>query len=202
MDVPQLRNRERLLHEQSDHSVFLWPPDHMHGLHRQSEVGSEEAVTRRYYEDFEIGQVFVTASRTITDVQVAQWAALSGDFNELHMSETYARQSPFGRRIAHGPVGLAVASGMGNSLWEEGGRAALSLSWQFKAPIAIGDTIHCEVEVLRKQPTRSRRGGSADFAVRVINQNDEVVQTGEKSLLFYPRPDIDATASNAVGEKE
>ena len=159
-------------------------------------------MTRRYYEDFEVGQVYVTPSRTVTEVQVAQWAALSGDFNELHMSEVFAKQSPFGRRIAHGPVGLAIASGMGNALWEEGGRAALSLSWQFKAPLVIGDTIHCEVEVLRKQDTRSHRGGSVDFAVRVINQNNEVVQTGEKSLLFYPRPDSAAVGTTAARVQE
>lgn len=146
-------------------------------------------MTRRFYEDFEVGQVFSTPSRTVTDVQVAQWAALTGDFNELHMSETFAKASPFGRRIAHGSLGLALAAGMCNALWDEGSRAALGLSWQFKAPIEIGDTLHCEATVMSKRPTRSNRGGSIYFEMKLFNQDGVVIQEGERTLLFYPRPE-------------
>lgn len=144
-------------------------------------------MTDRYYEDFEVGDVIVTRSRTIGEVQVAQWAALSGDFNELHMSETFARQSQFGTRIAHGGVGLCVATGMLNELWDQGGRAMLGISWEMVKPIFLGDTVHCEVTVTEKQPTRSGRGGSVRFQVKLVNQDGETVQTGEDVLLLHPR---------------
>jgi acyl dehydratase len=162
-------------------------------------------VTKRYWEDIEIGDRFRTASRTIGEVQVAQWAGLSGDFNEMHMSATFAEASPFGVRIAHGPIAIAIATGLMNAVWEEGARAALSMSFTFARPVLLGDTVHCEAEAVDKQPSRSGRAGSIAFAIDVVNQRGEVANTGEMRLLFYSRADSESGTEpiqNATPDKE
>ncbi|MBX5492329.1 MAG: dehydratase, partial [Chloroflexi bacterium] len=69
-----------------------------------------------YFEDFHIGQEFVTARRTITEHDVMTFAGLSGDFNPLHTDALYAATTPYGERIAHGLLTLAITSGLINQL--------------------------------------------------------------------------------------
>jgi acyl dehydratase len=66
----------------------------------------------RYYEDVEIGEEFVSQTRTITESDVVGFAALSDDWSELHISEEFARKAAYGRRIAHGLLGLAITEGL------------------------------------------------------------------------------------------
>jgi 3-hydroxybutyryl-CoA dehydratase len=65
-----------------------------------------------YFEDFVVGVEHVTRGRTITESDVMNFAGLSGDFVELHTNEEFARQSSYGRRIAHGLLTLSISSGL------------------------------------------------------------------------------------------
>ena len=65
--------------------------------------------------------------------------------------------------------------------------AFLGLSWKFKAPILIGDTVHLRAKVAKTRPVRSMGGGMVIFDVSVLNQREEVVQTGEWTLLVKAR---------------
>ncbi|URK89482.1 hypothetical protein LP421_32980 (plasmid) [Rhizobium sp. RCAM05350] len=64
------------------------------------------------YEDLSIGLAFRSPGRTITDADLVGFAGLTGDFSELHTSDVYAEASQFGRRVAHGMLGLAYAHGL------------------------------------------------------------------------------------------
>ena len=64
------------------------------------------------YEDLYIGMEFLSPGRTITDADLVGFAGLTGDFSELHTSDVYAQSSQFGRRVAHGMLGLAYAHGL------------------------------------------------------------------------------------------
>ena len=66
----------------------------------------------RHFEDFEVGAETVTDSRTVTEADVVAFAGVSGDYNPLHVDVEFARTTPFGERIAHGLLGLAIASGL------------------------------------------------------------------------------------------
>ncbi len=143
-----------------------------------------------YFEDFEIGYAMETGGRTVTECDVVQFAGLSGDHNQLHTDAEYARETMFGERIAHGLLGLSIASGLSSQLgFAEGTvEAFVSLDWKFRAPIRIGDTIRVRLEVERKKEMARLGGGFVGFGVVVLNQDDETVQKGSWTLLFKGTP--------------
>lgn len=65
-----------------------------------------------YFEDLSVGQEFMTPARTVTDADVASFAAWTGDFNPLHTDEVYAAGTRFGQRIAHGLMGPTWCIGL------------------------------------------------------------------------------------------
>src|SRR2546422_5051825 len=67
---------------------------------------------RPYFDDIKVGDRSRSQARTITEADVVHFAMLSGDWNPLHTDEEFARASPYGRRIAHGLLGVTVASGL------------------------------------------------------------------------------------------
>ena len=61
-----------------------------------------------YFEEFEIGKIFQSPGRTITEADVVTFAGLSGDYNPLHTDAEFAKETIFGERIAHGMLGLSI----------------------------------------------------------------------------------------------
>ena len=143
------------------------------------------AVTRSFYfEDFHVGQKFVTRARTVTEADVVNFACLSWDHNQLHTDGEYAAGTAYGRRIAHGLLGVAIHAGLAYQLTEESLLAFLELTWQFKLPIFIGDTIHVEQVVKKMQASSKEDRGILTFEKKVVNQREEVVQTGTTTILL------------------
>ncbi|HHS98448.1 MAG TPA: dehydratase [Chloroflexi bacterium] len=138
------------------------------------------------FEGLEIGQVVETPARTVTEADIVLFAGLSGDYNPLHTDAEYAKTTLFGERIAHGLLGLAIASGLA---WRTGflegtAEALTGMEWKFRAPIRIGDTIRLRIEVKQKKPVLRLGGGFVTFAATLLNQRDEVVQKGTWTLLI------------------
>ena len=80
----------------------------------------------RYWEEFTVGEVLVTGRRTVDGGDVSRFAGLTGDFNPLHVDAEFARTMPFGERVAHGILTLAVSNGQQNLAgWFEGTTFAL-----------------------------------------------------------------------------
>ncbi len=144
-----------------------------------------------YFEEYSVGQEMSTPARTITEADVVQFAGLSGDYNALHVDAEFSRSTIFGERIAHGLLGLSVASGLAAQAgFIEGTVLAFTgLEWKFKKPILMGDTIHVAARVSRVRAMRSLGGGMVILDITVRNQRDEVVQEGAWSLLIKGRPD-------------
>ena len=140
-----------------------------------------------YFDDFHVGQKFVTKARTVTEADVVNFAGLSWDHNQLHTDAEYAAGTGFGRRIAHGILGIAIHSGLAYQLTEESILAFLELTWQFKRPIFIGDTIHVEQVVKEMRDTSKEDRGILTFEKELINQHREVVQTGTTTILLAKR---------------
>ncbi|MCL4506487.1 MAG: dehydratase [Chloroflexi bacterium] len=143
-----------------------------------------------YFEEFQIGDKITSTSRTVTEADITAFAGLSGDYNELHTSETYAAGTMFGKRIAHGLLGLSIASGLAFQMGFLIGTvdAFRGVEWEFSAPIFIGDTIHLDAEVAETKPFPRLNNGRVVFKVSVLNQNNQTVQRGTWSLLIRNRP--------------
>jgi len=144
----------------------------------------------RYFDDFKMGEVLVTGRRTVEGGDVSRFAGLTGDFNPLHTDEVFARQAPFGARVAHGILTLAVSNGQQNlSGWFEGtALALLGLDRvRFTAPVKFGDTIHTEMTVKQARESSRADRGVVTFDVTVKNQRGDVVCTYETSVLMRRR---------------
>lgn len=137
-----------------------------------------------------MGERFVTARRTITETDIVQFAALTGDYSALHTDEIYARTTPFGNRIAHGLLGLSISSGLIVRLGIFEGTVIAFLGiedWKFRGPIKIGDTVHVEVEIANKRLTRDGRRGVVSRAMWLIGEDKTVLQEGITLLLVACR---------------
>ena len=144
-----------------------------------------------FFEDFSVGQKFVTKARTITEADVVNFAGLSWDHNQLHTDAEYAASTLYGKRIAHGLLGVIAHAGLSYELTEDSILALLELTWQFKAPIYIGDTIHVEQIVKNLRESNAGDRGILTFEKEVLNQKDEVVQTGTTTILLAKRGKIE-----------
>jgi acyl dehydratase len=143
-----------------------------------------------YFEEFEPGQSITSMGRTITEADVVGFAALTGDWTTIHTDAEYAARQPFGQRVAHGLLGLSVASALATRLGfiEETVLAFREIgSWKFSLPIYFGDTIHIRATVTEAKPMRRLGGGLVVFKVEILNQDDKVVQRGTWSLLIKSR---------------
>ena len=143
-----------------------------------------------YFEDFEVGQRFSTAGRTVTEADIVNFAGLSGDFHGLHMDAEFARTTPFGQRIAHGLLGLSIASGLVTRLPDVPMHkfvAFLGLTWDFRLPLFIGDTIHAVQTVSEKRATKKPGLGVVVYDVKVVNQNGDVCQEGQWKTMYLMR---------------
>ena len=152
------------------------------------------------YEDLSVGLAFRSPGRTITDADLVGFAGLTGDFSELHTSDVYAQASQFGRRVAHGMLGLSYAHGL---MWARTGElretavAFLGLSdWRFVGPLFVGDTMFVNYRLCELRDSQSRPSQAiATFDVEIVNQHGEVVQRGKKALLVSKTP-LDAVSAS------
>jgi acyl dehydratase len=139
----------------------------------------------KYFEDLAVGMEMRTAARTITEADIVNFAGVSGDFNTIHTDAEYAKTQPFGERIAHGMLGLSVATGLAVQLgfMDQTVIAFTGIEWRFKGPIKIGDTIHVDIKVKQTKAMKAAGGGFVVMDVVVKNQRDETTQAGEWTAL-------------------
>jgi acyl dehydratase len=143
-----------------------------------------------YFEEFEVGDQAESVGRTITETDIVNFAALSGDWNRIHTDAEYSKQQMFGKRIAHGLLVLSVASGLAVRMgfMEETVQAFMGLQWDFRKPVFIGDTVHLRATIKDKKAMKRLGGGVVLFKMEVINQDGEVCQRGEWNVLCKGMP--------------
>ena len=137
------------------------------GRHSIMNNKANQIVHCLYFDDFHIGQKFVTKSRTITEADVVNFAGLSWDHNQLHTDAEYAAGTQYGKRIAHGLLGVIAHAGLSYQLTEDSILALLELNWQFKGPVFLGDTIHVEQVVKEMRESSSGDRGILMFEKEV-----------------------------------
>ncbi len=140
-----------------------------------------------FFENFEVGDKWTTPRRTITEADIVAFAGMTGDYNPVHTDEEFARKTPFGARILHGPAVFAIATGLEFRLGIKEGTAIafLGMTWNLKAPVKIGDTIHVFQRIDSKRLTSNPARGIVNFWAEVRNQKAEVCQEGEWKVMFH-----------------
>ena len=142
-------------------------------------------MSRIGFDEIATNGTVTTGSRTVTNADIEQFAALSGDRNPLHTDDKWVRENtPYPGRIAHGLLGVAITSGLPSEYDDWNVLAFLQCTRKFLAPILPGDTMHAEYVVSSKRVSSSNpEVGVVTLAVNVVNQSSEIVQTGEDVVL-------------------
>jgi oxepin-CoA hydrolase / 3-oxo-5,6-dehydrosuberyl-CoA semialdehyde dehydrogenase len=148
---------------------------------------------RRYFEELEIGHSLLTHRRTVSEADIVNFGGVSGDYFYMHFDEIAAKDTQFGKRIAHGYFVLSAAAGLFVSPAPGPVLANYGLdNLRFVAPVAIGDTIRarltCKRKVDRNRTDEQGRGqGVVAWDVQVTNQNDELVASYDILTLVQKR---------------
>ena len=144
-----------------------------------------------YFEEFNVGQKLVTGKRTITENDIMTFAKLSGDDNRIHTDPEFSKTTMFGKQVAHGLLGLSIASGLA---WQTGILDGTVIAfrevkeWKFVKPVFIGDTIYVEMETIEAKALPRISGGSVTITLEVKNQNEEVCHRGSWTVLMMSKP--------------
>jgi 3-hydroxybutyryl-CoA dehydratase len=143
-----------------------------------------------YFEEVEIGQVFVSHGRTITEADIVQFGALTGDFNPMHMDAEYSKTHMMGQRVAHGMLTLSYAVGLIVQLGflERTVLGFRGLEMKFSIPVFIGDTIRATLTVIDRKEMKRLGGGLIVADIRITNQHGKTVQSGNMELLLAFQP--------------
>ena len=134
-------------------------------------------------------QVGETASftKTITETDVILFAGSTGDMNPFHINEEYARQTRFGKRIAHGMLVTGLISAVMGMKLPGPGTIYLRQELDFRRPVYIGDTITAVAEVLEVREDKL----IVTLSTNCYNQHDEIVVEGKAVVL------VDRTPANS-----
>ena len=144
----------------------------------------------RSFEDYSEGEVLLSPGRTITEADVVGFAGLSGDWNEIHTNEEFARKGYYGKRIAHGALIFSISMGL-MSRNDSSKQPDLIAFYgvdrlRFIKPVFLGDTIHLKQTVLAPEP-RDAVSGIVNFKHEVFKQDGVLAISYTAKLLVRRR---------------
>lgn len=146
---------------------------------------------QRYYgyQDLDAGDEFLSATHTVSEADIVQFAGLTGDFNELHTSAIFAANTQFGARIAHGLLILSLANGLyvRLNLFETSVFLGID-QWKSTKPVFIGDTIQLKLTITEKRLAKDGKRGILGMRYDVLNQREELVGTGLFHRMIAAEP--------------
>ncbi len=144
-----------------------------------------------YFEEFKIGEKMMTGTHIVSDADIMTFAELTGDNNRIHTDEEFSKAGPFGKRVAHGLLGLSLTMGLA---WKMGILDGTVLAfreineWKFIKPVFIGDVVHADLDIVETKALPRIGGGSVVMAGELKNQQDEVCMKGKLTVLVMSKP--------------
>jgi acyl dehydratase len=144
----------------------------------------------KYWDDAKLGDECISPTYTVTRERILAYADLTGDHTPVHVDQEYASKSHFGGIVAHGLFGLSIADGLKTqSDYRFLPGMSLGWTWDFAAPIKVGDVLHVKFRVGSLRASKSKPGwGIVVLPSELINQRGDVVQKGEHRLMIPRRP--------------
>jgi 3-hydroxybutyryl-CoA dehydratase len=143
-----------------------------------------------YYDDISVGDRFSATGRTLTEKDLDIFSELSGDHAALHTDAEWAAKGPFGQKIAHGTLTLALATGLEFSLLGNVDLKVIAFYGldrvRFVKPLFIGDTITLEGEITSMEDKDEHRG-VVTIHQEIKKQDGTVVAVLDKRLLLMKK---------------
>ena len=136
----------------------------------------------RGYNELKTGDVFDSAM-TLTETHIVLGAGLFGDFNPLHVNQSYAEESRFGSRIAHGYLTSNVMAAQMGMIFHGTAIAYVEHHIRFTAPVRAGDTLSVSWTISTLEPKPKHAGGMVGLSGTAKNQEGIVVAEAEAKLL-------------------
>ncbi|GAC1608857.1 MAG: hypothetical protein NVS3B26_07510 [Mycobacteriales bacterium] len=142
-----------------------------------------------FFEDFHVGQTFISGVRSVTQDDLDAFIALSGDAGSVHRDADYARSMGFDGPVLHGPFGIAVVFGLlfEQRIVEPTAIAMLDLEWRFVDAVVVGDRLRSTMTVTRRRRSASRQAGVLGRHFVLAKEDGTVVQEGTSALLLQAR---------------
>ena len=170
----------------------------MVAIAREVTPGRYRESAGRYFEEFEVGDVYEhRPGRTLSEADNTWFTLLTMNQHPLHFDAAYAAKSEFGRPVVNSCLTLSIVAGM--SVADVSQKAIANLGWKdikLTAPVFVGDTIYAESEVLAKRTSNSRPTQGV-VTVRT---------TGKKAdgtvVMIFERTILVPTQGNAVEDQE
>lgn len=150
----------------------------------------------QYFEDFKVGDAFDTRARTVTETDVAGLVSLTWDHHPLYTDAEYARNTPFGERIAPPLLGIAFAVGLDAPLGMAAGTCVgfTHTDWRFRGPIKIGETIALEQTIVACA-AEGEQTGVVTIDMELVNQRGEVSISGTRYMVVSRKPSLTQQAA-------
>ncbi|MCA1830890.1 MAG: MaoC family dehydratase [Actinobacteria bacterium] len=153
-------------------------------------MASSDGRIGRYFEDFQIGDVYKHPyGRTITEADNIWFTLLTNNSNQMHFNAHYAERSTFGKYLVNS--GLTVAMVLGLSVLDVSQNGMANLSWdeiRLPNPVFVGDTLYAESLVIDARESKSRPyAGIVSVKTRGLKQDGTVVVTWKRSVMVYKR---------------
>ena len=175
-------------------------PTTLTAITRQYTLGSKPIIElvhpfRKYFDDLQIGETLITHRRTVTETDIVNFGCISGDHFYAHFDEIAAKDSLFGKRVAHGYFVISAAAGLFVDPAPGPVLANYGLeNLRFIEPVGIGDTIRVRLTVKQKirkekRPDEDKATGVVVWDVEVSNQNGDPVAVYDILTLVERRED-------------
>jgi len=144
----------------------------------------------RYYEDFEVGDIYEhRPGRTLSEADNTWFTLLTMNKHPLHFDAAYAAHSEFGKLLMNSAFTLSVVAGM--SVSDVSQKTIANLGWndiRLTAPVFVGDTIYAESEVLGKRESASRpNSGIVTVKTTGSKADGTIFMTFERTMLIPKR---------------
>lgn len=140
-----------------------------------------------YFEDVALGDTWTSESRTVTETDIVMFAGMTGDYNPLHVDHEFAKETPYGKPLAHGLLGVSWVAGLGSHAPMMKTEAFVAIrEWKFLRPCFVGDTVHIFTEVAEKKDG-GRRRGTVLWKRQLVHHDGRVLQEGIFESLVTKR---------------
>jgi len=137
----------------------------------------------RGYDEIKPGDKFAT-TMTLTETHIVLGAGLFGDFNPLHVNQTFAEKSRFGTRIAHGYLTTSFMAAQLGMVFHGTAIAYLEHTSRFTAPVRPGDTLTIEWTIAAREDKPRHGGGMVTLTGLCSNQDGTTVAEADAKMLI------------------